>query len=122
MRGIVVRWAVSALALYLTSRVVRGVEVQSLKALVFASLTIGILNAFVRPFVILLTLPLTILTLGLFILVVNALMFYLASGVVRGFEVHGFWSAFAGWLLFSVFCFFINWLIGESGNIDVVRF
>lgn len=121
MRGLVIRWLVSAAALYLTSLIVRGVEVHGLKALLFASLTIGILNAFVRPLVILLTLPLTVVTLGLFILVINAGMFYLAADVVKGFEVHGFGSAFAGWLLFSVLSFLINVLIGEHGQIEVIH-
>ena len=122
MQGLVIRWLVSASALYLTSLIVRGIEIHGIVALLFAAITIGILNAVVRPVILLLTLPLNILTLGLFTLVINAAMLKLASEVVRGFEVHGFWSAFAGWLLFSVFCFFINWLIGEGGNIDVVRF
>ena len=115
-----IRWLVSALALYLTSLVVRGIEIQSVGALLFAAATIGILNAVVRPILFLLTLPINILTLGLFTLVINAGMLKLASDVVRGFEVHGFWSALGGWLLLSIFTFTINLLIGESGRIEVV--
>jgi len=99
-----IRWLVSAAALYLTSLIVRG-----------------ILNALVRPVILLLTLPLNILTLGLFTLVVNAAMLKLASEVVRGFEVHGFWSALGGWLLLSFFTFLINVAIGETG-VEVVTF
>ncbi len=117
-----IRWLVSAAALYLTSLVVRGIEVRGLAPLLFAAATIGILNAVVRPLVLLLTLPLNILTLGLFTLVVNAAMLKLASDVVRGFEVHGFWSAFGGWLLLSLFTFLINVLIGETGRVEVVHF
>ena len=120
MRGLVIRWVVSAVALYLTSLVVRGIEVQGIGSLFFAAATIGILNAVVRPLILLLTLPLNILTLGLFTLVVNAAMLKLASEVVRGFEVHGFWSALGGWLLLSLFTFLINVVIGETG-IEVVR-
>ena len=115
-----IRWLVSALALYLTSLVVRGIEIQGVGALLFAAATIGILNAVVRPVLFLLTLPINILTLGLFTLVINAGMLKLTSDVVRGFEVHGFWSALGGWLLLSIFTFTINLLIGETGRIEVV--
>ncbi len=120
MRGLVIRWLVSAAALYLTSLVVRGIEVQGIGSLFFAAATIGILNAVVRPLILLLTLPLNIVTLGLFTLVVNAAMLKLASEVVRGFEVHGFWSALGGWLLLSLFTFLINVVIGETG-VEVVH-
>jgi putative membrane protein len=121
MRGLVVRWLVSAVALYLTSRIVRGIDIQGIFPLLFAAVTIGVLNAVVRPFVLLLTLPLTVLTLGLFVLVVNAGMLWMASKVVIGFSVHGFWSALGGWLLMSFFTFLINVLIGETGRIEVVH-
>ena len=122
MRGLVIRWLVSATALYLTSLIVRGIEIQGIFPLLFAAVTIGILNAIVRPLVLLLTLPLTLLTLGFFILVVNAGMLWMASKVVVGFEVHGFWSALGGWLLMSFFTFLINLLIGESRQIEMVSF
>ena len=122
MRGLVIRWLVSATALYLTSLIVRGIEVSGIFPLLFAAVTIGVLNAIVRPFILLLTLPLTLLTLGFFILVVNAGMLWMASKVVVGFEVHGFWSALGGWLLMSFFTFLINLLIGESGQIEMVSF
>ncbi|TMA46219.1 MAG: phage holin family protein [Deltaproteobacteria bacterium] len=121
MRGLMIRWLVSAAALYLTSLIVRGIEVHGVGSLLFAAATIGILNALVRPVILLLTLPLNILTLGLFTLVVNAAMLKLASEVVRGFEVHGFWSALGGWLLLSFFTFLINVAIGETG-VEVVTF
>ena len=120
MRGLVVRWLVCALALYLTDLILPGMEIQSVGALLFAAAAIGILNAIVRPVILLVTLPLNILTLGLFTLVINAAMLKLASDVVRGFEVHGFWAAFAGWLLLSFFTFIINVLIGERGTIEIV--
>jgi putative membrane protein len=121
MRGLVVRWLVSALALYLTSTIVDGIEIYGIFPLLFAAITIGVLNAIVRPVILLLTLPLNILTLGLFTLVVNAGMLWMAAQVVKGFEVHGFWSALGGWLLMSIFTFFINFLIGDSGKVEVVR-
>jgi putative membrane protein len=120
MRGLVLRWLVSAAALYLTSRIVHGIRVDGLAPLLFAALTIGVLNALVRPVIVLLTLPITVLTLGLFVLVINAGMLWLASKLVAGFHVAGFWSAFGGWLLMSFFTFLINLLIGESGRIEVM--
>jgi len=119
MQGLVIRWLVSALALYLTSLVVRGIEISGLAPLLFAAVTIGVLNAVVRPFILLLTLPLNVLTLGLFTLVVNAMMLWLAAKVVIGFSVQGFWAALGGWLLMSFFTFLINLVIGENG-IEVV--
>jgi putative membrane protein len=121
MRGLVIRWLVSAAALYLTSLIVRGIEIHGVVPLLFAAITIGILNAVVRPIILLLTLPLNVLTLGLFTLVVNAFMLWMASQVVVGFEVHGFWAALGGWLLMSFFTFLINVLIGESGKVEIVR-
>ena len=121
MRGLVIRWLVSAVALYLTSQIVRGIQIEGIVPILFAAVTIGVLNAVVRPLVLLLTLPLNVLTLGLFTLVVNAGMLWMASQVVIGFSVHGFWSALGGWLLMSFFTFLINLLIGETGQIEIVR-
>jgi putative membrane protein len=121
MQGLVVRWLVSALALYLTSLIVQGIQISGIFPLLFAAVTIGVLNAIVRPVIIVLTLPLNILTLGLFTLVINAGMLWMASKVVIGFHVAGFWSALGGWILMSVFSFLINGLIGDTGRIEVVR-
>ncbi|HXJ35485.1 MAG TPA: phage holin family protein [Candidatus Eisenbacteria bacterium] len=122
MNGLVVRWLVSAAALYLTSSIVKGIEVRGVASLLFAAAAIGVINAFVRPIVLLLTLPISVVTLGLFVMVVNAAMLWLASTFVPGFVVHGFWSAFWGWLMLSFFTFLINLLIGEHGRIEVVHF
>jgi putative membrane protein len=121
MQGLLVRWLVSALALYLTDVIVAGVRIESIMALLFAAVTIGVLNAVVRPILLLLTLPLNILTLGLFTLVVNGFMLKIAAEVVKGFEVAGFWSAVGGALLMSFFSFFINLLVGDTGRVEVVR-
>jgi len=121
VRGLLVRWIVSAIALYLTSRIVRGIVVDGLASLLLAAAMIGVINAFVRPVVLLLTLPLSVVTLGLFVLVVNAAMLALASAFVPGFEVRGFGSALVGWLLLSFFTFLINVLIGEHGRIEIVH-
>jgi putative membrane protein len=121
VRGLVVRWIVSAIALYLTSEIVPGIRVASVGSLLLAAVMIGVINAFVRPVILLLTLPLTVVTLGLFVFVVNALMLWLASAFVPGFAVRGFGAAFFGWILLSFFTFVINVLIGEHGRIEVVH-
>src|SRR5262249_36272049 len=101
VRGVLVRWLVSAVALWLTSSIVAGVQVRGVGSLLLAAAMIGVINAVVRPVVLLLTLPLSIVTFGLFVLVVNASMLALASVFVPGFEVQGFWAALWGWLLLS---------------------
>src|SRR5688500_15122405 len=108
MRGLLVRWIVQALALGLTAYVFEGIAILRPMALFVASLLMGILNAFVRPILVLLTLPLTIVTLGLFILVINALLFWLVASVVDGFQVSGFWAAMGGTILMSIVSFLLN--------------
>jgi putative membrane protein len=121
MQGLVVRWLVSALALYLTDLIVSGIEIRGVFPLLFAAVTIGVLNAVVRPFLLLLTLPLNVLTLGLFTFVVNALMLWMASKVVVGFEVHGFWAALGGAILMAFFGTLINALVNDRGRIEVIE-
>lgn len=122
MPGLLLRWIISAVALYLTDQLVPGIALHGVGSLLAAAAMIGIINAVVRPVVLFLTLPLSILTLGLFALIVNAAMLGLAAAVVPGFEVNGFWAALFGWLLLSFFTFCINVLIGEHGRIEVVTF
>ena len=89
-------------------KLVPGIHIDHLRDLIVAALVLGLLNAFLRPVVILLTLPVTILTLGLFTLVVNGMMFYLASSLVDGVRVAGFGTAFVAALLFSLISFALN--------------
>ena len=112
MRGLVIRWLVSAAALYVTSLIVRGIEIQGIFPLLFAAVTIGVLNAVVRPFVLLLTLPLTILTLGLFALVVNALMLEITAGITSRLTVSSFWLAVLAALIITVVSAIVNRAIG----------
>jgi putative membrane protein len=121
MQGLVVRWLVSAAALYLTDLIVSGIEIRGVFPLLFAAVTIGVLNAVVRPVVLLLTLPLNVLTLGLFTFVVNACMLWMASKVVVGFEVHGFWAALGGSILMAFFGTLINALVNDRGRIEVIE-
>jgi putative membrane protein len=86
----------------------------------FAAAILGVLNAFFRPILILLTLPINILTLGLFTFVINAILMMMVSGVVGGFEVHGFWSALLGSLVISVISWLLNSFINEQGRVGYV--
>ena len=99
MRGVLIRWFSTACALWLTSLVVRGIEVDGILALFFAAVVLGILNAMLRPLVLLITFPINLLTLGLFTFVINGCMLKLTGDVVRGFAVHGFWAAVIGSLV-----------------------
>jgi putative membrane protein len=100
----------NAFALFFVMKLVPGIQIDRFSDLLVATLVIGLLNAFLRPLVILLTLPVTILTLGLFTLVINGVMFYLASHLVSGFHVTSFGAAFLAALLFSIFSFVLNML------------
>lgn len=97
-----VRWGLLAAALLLVAHLYPGVTVRSFGAALIAALVLGLLNALVRPILVLLTLPVTLLTLGLFLFVVNAAMFYLAASLLDGLQVAGFGAALIGSLLYSV--------------------
>lgn len=98
---IIVVWILNAVALLAVAFVLPGIAIASFWSAMLAALVLGFLNTLVKPFLILLTLPITIVTLGLFLLVLNALVFWLAGSVLRGFQVEGFWRAVAGALLYS---------------------
>jgi putative membrane protein len=89
-------------------KLVPGIQIDHFRDLIVATLVLGLLNAFLRPIVLFFTLPVTILTLGLFTLVINGAMFYLAASLVDGFHVTGFGTAFIAALLFSLFSFTLN--------------
>jgi putative membrane protein len=116
MIGLITRILVVALGLWLAARIVPGVEVRDLETLLLAALLLGIVNAVIRPLVILITLPLTLITLGLFILVINAAMFGLVALLLKGFHVHGFWAAFWGALVVSVVSWFASAFTGRRGH------
>ena len=96
------KWLLSAAALLLVAYLYQGVEVRSFTAALIAAFVIGLLNAVVRPVLVLLTLPVTVLTLGLFLFVINALMFWAAASMLNGFQVRDFTAALIGSLIYSV--------------------
>jgi len=110
----IVRWVVNALAVMLAAYLVPGVSVRDFWSALIAAIVIGLVNAIVRPLAIILTLPINIITLGLFTLVINALMFWLASSIVPGFKVDGFWPAFGGALVFWAVSWLSNAFLKEA--------
>jgi len=121
MRHFVFRWIVTALGVIVAAFMIPGIRYDSTGALLGAALLLGILNAFVRPILVILSAPLILLTLGLFILVINALMLYWVSGLVPGFHVDGFGSAFWGAILIGI----ISWMLsaffrGSDGRVHVL--
>ena len=121
MNGILIRWLVSAVALLIASYVVEGIRMEGFFSALLAAAFLGILNAFIRPIFLLLTLPINILTLGLFTFVINAVLLMMVGGVIAGFTVTGFWSAFWGALVLSVVSWLMSMLIGGSGRIEVIE-
>ena len=109
MKGLIVRWLILTLAILLAAYLIDGIRVGSFMAAISAAAVLGILNALLRPVLIILTLPLNILTLGLFTFVINAFLLKMTSGVIPGFDVIGFWPAVCGALVISL----TNWLLGK---------
>src|SRR5580692_2070293 len=121
MIGFIIRVAIVALGLWLASRIVPGVDVLSTSSLIFAALLLGIVNAIVRPILFILTLPITIITLGLFLLVINGLMIKLVTVFIHGFVVHGLWAAILCSLVVWLTSCVASWFIGASGRFEPAR-
>ncbi len=109
------------LALVLAAHVVPGIRLDGLASALVAGLLLGIVNAFVRPILVVLMFPITLLTLGLFLLVLNAFCLWLVSVFVSGFRVAGFWPAFWGALLVSIVSWILTALISDSGRVKVIE-
>lgn len=118
--GFLIRVLVNAFAIYLIAQVVPGIEVSSILTALGAGLVLGLINAIVRPILVVLTLPVTLVTLGLFLLVLNGLCLWLTSQLVQGFVVHGFWAAVWGALLVSVVSWILNAFVSDRGGIVVI--
>lgn len=106
---LLIRWVLNAVALLAIAKWLPGVGLSGFYAALITILILGLINAILRPIALFLSFPITILTLGLFIFVVNGLMFWLASSIVKGFTVDGFWTAFLGALIYSL----ASWIISK---------
>ncbi len=120
MVGFLLRAAIAALGLWLATRWVHGIWIDSPTTLILAGLLLGLVNAIVRPIAILLTLPMTILSLGLFLLVINAGMVGLVAWMLPGMRVAGFWPAFWTALIVSLVSIVGSWFVGPKGRVDII--
>jgi putative membrane protein len=119
MVGFLLRAAIAALGLWVASEILDGLVFESTAKLIVAGLMLGVVNAFVRPLAFILTLPLTVLTLGLFLLVLNAGMVSLVAWIVPGFEISGFWTAVGASLIVSLVSWAASSAIGSTGRVEI---
>ena len=120
MLGFLIRLLIGALGLWLASELVPGIEVHGVWTLLGAALLLGIVNAVVRPLLVLLTLPITVLTLGLFLLVINAATLGLVAWMLDNFTIAGFWPALLGAIVVSVTGWLASYFIGPRGRVEVI--
>jgi len=120
LTGLVLRTLVSALGLWVADALVPGISISGTATLFIGALLLGLVNAVVRPVIVFLTFPITVLTLGLFLLVVNAAMLGLVASLVDGFRVAGFASALLGSIAVSLTGWIASWYIGPDGRVQVL--
>ena len=120
MPGFWLRFLITACGLLLAAWQLDGVHFGGPLSLLFAALVLGLVNATVRPVMLLLTLPITVITLGLFLLVLNGAMLGLAALMVPGFVVDGFWTALFGAIIVSLTGMVANWFIGPKGHVEII--
>jgi len=119
MQGIFIRTMIAMLGLFLASQILPGVSIVGTGSFILAALLLGLVNGVVRPIAFVLTLPLTIITLGLFLFVLNAAMFGLVAAMLDDFTVSGFWSAIFGSIIVSITSTIASWYIGPEGKFEV---
>lgn len=112
------RWFLLAAALMLVAHTCPGVEVKSYTSALVAAAVLGLLNTLLRPILVLLTLPVTVVTLGLFLFVINAVIFYFAGRLLDGFEVNGAWSSLIGSLMYTALGVVVDWVTERSSDRD----
>ena len=111
MGRFLIKWIINSLAILIVTYIVKGIQVASPLTAIVVALVLGIINTFLRPFIILITLPINIFTLGLFTFFINGFLFYLVSKIVKDFVILGFWPAFFGSLLFSAISLFLSLMV-----------
>src|SRR6187455_1562009 len=121
MAGFILRGLVAALGLWAASELFAGISIDSALTLVFAGLLLGVVNAIVRPIAVVLSLPALLVTVGLFLLVINAAMLGLVALILPGFHIAGFWTAVGGSIVISLVSWIASWFIGPRGRVEVIR-
>jgi putative membrane protein len=122
MKGVLIRFVITGVAVFLAAHIIPGIELDTLGAGLAAAIILALLNALVRPILYLFTLPLIVLTLGLFMVVINAVLLQLASGLVKGFHVTGFWASLWGAVVISLVSTILNLWVSEHGRWEVVTY
>lgn len=117
MLYVIIRWIINAFLLMIIPFFVGGFEVANFYVALISALVLALINAIIRPILILLTLPINILTLGLFTLVINALIFWFIATFVKGFSVSGFWAAFWAALVYSIFSMILNYFVDQKPKV-----
>lgn len=120
MRGLLIRFTVTGIAVFLASQIVPGITVETVSAGVAAVILLAFLNAIIRPVLYLFTLPFIILSLGLFMVVINALLLHVVAWLVKGFVVEGFWPSVWGALIISVTSTILTLWVSEQGQVEMV--
>jgi len=120
MHGFLIRWLILTVSIMITAYLIDGIYVADFPSAFWAAALLGILNAFFRPILFILTLPITILTLGFFTFIVNAIMLLMVSSMVSGFQVDGLWSAVWGSLFISIVSWLLTSFISEKGRVEYI--
>ena len=121
MAGFLLRGLVAALGLWAATLLLDGINIENAMTLILAGLLLGLVNAIVRPFALLLALPALLVTLGLFLLVINAAMLGLVALILPGFKIAGFWTAVGTAIIVSVVSWIGSWFIGSRGSVEIIR-
>ena len=121
MVGILFRWLALTAAITISAYLLEGIQISGFFSAFFAAALLSIFNALFRPIALIITLPINVLTLGLFTFVINALMLKMASGVIPGFNVHGFWTAVIGSLIISIVSWLLNSFISNQGSVSYIN-
>ena len=122
MRGFLGRFLINIGLLAFVAWLFPGIEISGIAALLFAGIVFAFLNAFVRPLLILITLPLSILTVGLFIFVINGFLFWMTARVVAGFDVSSIWTAIGGAFIYSVTSLLVSMFLSDAGRLEIIQF
>ena len=120
MRGLLIRFVITGVAVFLASHIIPGIRVESVGAGIAAALVLALLNAIVRPVLYVLAIPFIVLTLGLFVIIINAVLLQFTDWLIDGFEVVGFWAGFWGALVISIISSILNLVVSEEGHWEVV--
>ncbi|MGH7231261.1 MAG: phage holin family protein [Nitrospiraceae bacterium] len=122
MKGAFIRFIITGVAVFLAAHVIPGIELETVGAGIAAAIILALLNAVVRPILYLFSLPLIVLTLGLFMVVINAILLQVVSALVKGFQVTGFWASFWGAVVISLVSTVLNLWVSEQGQWEVVTY